>query len=222
MVNMVFFYGVSYHESMKDPHQKRYNTIAKQWQDVRNKHVINQCIVDVVPFIKPNGQVLDVGCGTGYPIASYLDAQGFTLTGIDVAEEMLAFAKQLNLTKATFLHEDIQTWISPITYDAIIAFDSLFHLPMASQVPVLTKLCQWLNPGGILLFTHGKKTGEITGEMFGTTFSYSSLNQSDYQMLLASQGLSLLRVEAPYLHSSTGSRDLLIVAKKDLQPKLSK
>ncbi|MFZ9704170.1 MAG: class I SAM-dependent methyltransferase, partial [Bacilli bacterium] len=123
---------------MKDPHQKRYNTIAKQWQDVRNKHIINQCIVDVVPFIKPKGHVLDVGCGTGYPIASYLVQQGFTLTGIDVAEEMLVFAKQLHLPNVTFLHEDIQTWISPITYDAIIAFDSLFHLPMASQVPVLT------------------------------------------------------------------------------------
>jgi hypothetical protein len=58
--------------------------------------------------------------------------------------------------------------------------------------------------------------------MFGTTFSYSSLDQSDYQTLLTSQGLSLLRVEAPYQHPSTGSRDLLMVAKKDLQPNLSK
>lgn len=222
MINMVFFYWLRYHESMKDPHQKRYNTIAKQWQDIRTKHDINQCIVDVIPFIKSQGHVLDVGCGTGYPIASYLIKQGFTLTGIDVAEEMLAFAKQLNLPNATFLHEDIQTWMSPGTYDAIIAFDSLFHLPMASQVPVLTKLCQWLNPGGILLFTHGKKMGEITGDMFGTTFSYASLDQVDYQHLLTSQGLSLLRVEAPYQHPSTGSRDLLIVAKKDLHTNFTK
>jgi hypothetical protein len=50
---MVFFYTVRYHEGMVDPHQKRYNTIAKQWQKTRAKHSINQCIVDVVPWIKP-------------------------------------------------------------------------------------------------------------------------------------------------------------------------
>ena len=136
------------------------------------------------------------------------------MTGIDVAEGMLAYAKELALPGATFLHADVQTWQTSQTYDAIIAFDSLFHLPMASQIPVLTKLCQWLNPGGILLFTHGKKTGEITGAIFGTLFSYSSLDQNDYQNLLRSKGLSLLRVEAPYQHPSTGSRDLLMVAKK--------
>jgi len=116
--------------------------------------------------------------------------------------------------QATFLHADIQSWQSSLTYDAIIAFDSLFHLRMTSQVPVLTKLCKWLNPGGVLLFTHGKKTGEITGKMFGILFSYSSLDQSDYQNLLHSQGLLLLRVEAPYQHPSTESRDLLMVARK--------
>jgi 2-polyprenyl-3-methyl-5-hydroxy-6-metoxy-1,4-benzoquinol methylase len=214
MESVVFFNTVRYHESMADPHQKRYNTIAKQWQKIRAKQSINQCIVDVVPLIKPQGHILDVGCGTGHPIAAYLVGQGFMVTGIDVAEGMLVYAKQLALQRATFLHADIQSWQSSQTYDAIIAFDSLFHLPMTSQVPVLTKLCQWLNPEGILLFTHGRKTGEITGEMFGTLFSYSSLDQNDYQNLLTSQGLSLHRVETPYQHPSTGSRDLLMVAKK--------
>lgn len=214
MHSVVFFITVRYDESMANPNQKRYNTIANQWHKTRTNHSINQCIVDIVPLIKPQGHILDVGCGTGYPIAAYLIDQGFTVTGIDVSEGMLAYSTQLALPRATFLHADIQSWQSSLTYDAIIAFDSLFHLPITSQVPVLTKLCKWLNPGGVLLFTHGKKTGEITGEMFGTLFSYSSLDQNDYQNLLSSHGLSLLRIDAPYQHPSTGSRDLLMVARK--------
>lgn len=46
---------------------------------------INQCIVDFANNLSPNSRVLDIGCGTGYPIALYLSKQGFQVTGIDIS-----------------------------------------------------------------------------------------------------------------------------------------
>ncbi|MDD2181097.1 MAG: hypothetical protein PHW32_01875 [Bacilli bacterium] len=45
-----------------------YNKIAKQWCEIRNKLPLNKCVMDFVTEIKPNGKILDIGCGTGYPI----------------------------------------------------------------------------------------------------------------------------------------------------------
>jgi len=41
-----------------------------------------------------------------------------------------------------------------------------------------------LNPGGYLVFTHGNEEGEITEEMMGEQFYYSSLSKERVLQLL--------------------------------------
>jgi 2-polyprenyl-3-methyl-5-hydroxy-6-metoxy-1,4-benzoquinol methylase len=36
-------------------------------------------------LVQPGGRVLDLGCGSGFPIAAHLIEQGFQLEGVDVA-----------------------------------------------------------------------------------------------------------------------------------------
>lgn len=38
--------------------------------------------------------VLDVGCGTGEPIAKFLIEAGYKLTGVDASEQMIARCKK--------------------------------------------------------------------------------------------------------------------------------
>ena len=46
--------------------------------------------------------MLDIGCGTGFPIDAYLSGQGFSVTGIDVSARMLEKARKLNLKTRVF------------------------------------------------------------------------------------------------------------------------
>src|SRR5262249_35822067 len=46
-------------------------------------------------------------------------------------------------------------WELPRQYDLIVAWDSIWHVPMAQQEAVLAKLCRGLSAGGGLVFTTG-------------------------------------------------------------------
>ncbi len=113
---------------MENSIKDSYNKICKKWSEFRKNTSINQCIVDFANNLSPNSRVLDIGCGTGYPIALYLSKQGFQVTGIDISEEMIKQAQKLNLHNATFLVEDILNFKTDKKYDAIIAFDSIWHI----------------------------------------------------------------------------------------------
>ncbi len=205
---------LSYDKDMMKSSIPSYDRIAKQWKDIRDRASINQCIVDIFPLFPKHPTVLDVGCGTGYPIASWLSKKGCKVTGIDGSKEMIKYAKDLRLNGAEFNLVDIVTYKPTQTYDVIIAFDSLFHLNLDQQKPVLTTLLSALKFGGIFLMTHGKKHGEIKGEMFGEPFFYSSLAKEDFVRHLESMGMRPLIVKEDYQEITTGSRDLLIVAQR--------
>lgn len=102
---------------------KSYDLISDEWQKFRNSTKINKCIVDFCNDVTPNGKILDIGCGTGYPIAKYLVEQKFYVTGIDISQKMIDKAGNLHLKNATFIKKDILNFTSDALYDGVIAFD---------------------------------------------------------------------------------------------------
>ena len=92
---------------------------------------------------------------------------------------MLELAKQ-NVPSATLELADIVTWTTIQSFDGIIAWDSLFHLPPQDQVPVLEKLFNALKPNGAALVTFGGRAGEIRSTMLGREFYYGSLATDQY------------------------------------------
>lgn len=199
---------------MENSVKESYNKICKKWSVFRKTTPINKCIVDFANHLKPNARVLDVGCGSGYPISSYLSKQGFQVTGIDIAEEMIKEAKQLNLPNATFLVEDILNFKSEKKYDAIIAFDSIWHVRHDRQVQMYQMIASLMAPGGLFLFTHGKKDGEIVSKMWGESFYYSALDLEKVHETLKQNGFEILFSIEDYEEETTGDRELLVVAKK--------
>src|SRR5262245_50506287 len=106
-----------------------------------------------VAFIKHRGVALDLGCGTGR-LMGLLSKHGFRTDGIDVSPAMLALARDRH-PEARLFHADICRWELPRPYDLIVAWDSVWHVPLAEQEAVLTKLCRGLSAGGVLVFTTG-------------------------------------------------------------------
>lgn len=199
---------------MENSVKASYNKICEKWSEFRRGTPINQCIVDFAENLKPNANVLDIGCGSGYPISTYLSNKGFRITGIDISEEMIKKAEQLGLSNAAFLVEDILTFKSEEKYDAIIAFDSIWHIEHDKQERVYSIISSLMAPGGLFLFTHGKKDGEITGTMWGQPFYHSALDLEKVHELLKRNGFEILSSMEDYVEETTGDRELLIVAKK--------
>lgn len=198
----------------RNRNQDAYNKICEQWSAYRDRSRINTCIVDFVKNLKPGAKVLDVGCGSGYPIASYLVEQGFFVTGIDISEKMIEKARNLNLESAEFLVEDFLTFSSAEKYDAIIAFDSIWHIPQEQQRDIYRIASDLIVDGGYFLFTHGKKEGSVSGRMFGEEFYYSALDADRVRELLNENGFEILCWEEDYKEETTGDRELLVVARK--------
>jgi SAM-dependent methyltransferase len=131
------------------------------------------------------GKALDVGCGSGGRIIDALTSAGFEVLGVDVSEAMLELARARHPT-AKFAYADVCEWEPPDRYDLIVAWDSIFHVRHSEQRQVVEKLCGALAPAGVLLFTAGGIDGEITGEMNGQSFYYSSLADEEYIKILKS------------------------------------
>jgi SAM-dependent methyltransferase len=107
------------------------------------------------------GDVLDLGCGAGEPMARRFIEQGWRVTGVDFSHGMLALAERL-VPQMTRVLADMRTCDFPDgSFDAAILVYSLFHLPQADHTALFAKLFRWLRPGARLLFTYAIK--EYTG-----------------------------------------------------------
>lgn len=150
------------------------------------KRAINYCG-------KP-GLVLDVGCGPGGRIIKLLKSAGFSVRGIDVSASMIQLAKTSH-PEFDFEVADICKYETKTRFEFIVAWDSLFHLPLAAHKTVLRKLASLLAPGGILIYTFGNTQGEHTDTWHNDTFYYSSIGINQNLETLTSCGLCVLHLE---------------------------
>jgi len=174
---------------------KKYDKIAHWWQQ---RHQASQYGVAQVEkalgYAKAGGKALDVGCGAGGRFVRLLKEQDFSVTGLDVSAEMIKLAASQHPQERFFL-QDICRWQSDEKFDFIIAWDSIFHLPLAMQKPVLSKLCRLLNKGGVLVYTFGNACGEETDTWHNDEFYYSSIGINDNMHCLMANNIKLLHLE---------------------------
>lgn len=196
------------------PLKHAYDDICGEWNTFRKCRPVNACIAHFCEMLGEGAKVLDIGCGTGYPVAAYLSSLGTDVTGIDVSRGMLDFARALNLPHARFELCDILDFCPSEQFDGAIAFDSLWHIAHDRQRDIYPKISSLLKSGAPLLFTHGNRDGEVTGGMFGKKFYYSALDKDEVLRLLDENGMDVLYLAENYKEETTGLRDLLIVAKK--------
>lgn len=191
-----------------------YDLICEEWQRYRNATTINKCIVDFVDRLAPDGNVLDIGCGTGRPVAQYLSDRNFFVTGIDISREMINKARALRLKNAVFMHQDIADFSTATLFDGVIAFDSIWHVAKHKQPDVYRKIASLMKEDAYLLFTHGNRDGETVGTMFGQKFYYGAMSVDELTALFSEIGLKIVSLTEHYKEQTTGERDLLAIAQK--------
>lgn len=119
-------------------------------------------------FTERRETAIDLGCGSSGRIIDLMISEGFETEGLDLSPEMLRLARRRH-PETLFHHADVCDWEFPKRYDFISAWDSIWHAPLAAHEALLKKICDGLNPGGVLIFTSGglDQPGEVTPPCLG-------------------------------------------------------
>lgn len=141
-----------------------------------------------------DGHVLDLGCGTGDPIAAFLRNRGFRVTGLDASRAMLDLARR-RCPDGDWRFGDMRTLDLPERFDGLLAWDSFFHLTAEEQRGCLPRFAAHLRPGGRLLLTVGPEAGEVEGRVGDDRVYHASLAPEEYETILATHGLRVLRFQ---------------------------
>ena len=136
------------------------------------------------------GHVLDLGCGTGEPIARWFLAEGFDVTGVDWADAMLEIARS-RWPDGDWRKGDMRSLDLGQQFDGLVSWDAFFHLTPDEQRAAIPRLGQHLKVGGSLLITVGPEAGEVTGQVGGQPVYHASLSPGEYAGLLETHGLRL-------------------------------
>lgn len=165
-----------------------YERQAGSWDRDRSRSLYEKPWLDrFAAAIAPNGRLLDLGCGTGDPIAAYFIDAGFTLVGIDYAESMIALARN-RYPQAEWHVQDIRQLDLNGRFDGLYSWDGFFHLSTDEQRTALPDLAQRISDGGAMLLTVGTGEGEVTGTVGGETVYHASLSEAEYRDILEQAG----------------------------------
>jgi 2-polyprenyl-3-methyl-5-hydroxy-6-metoxy-1,4-benzoquinol methylase len=153
-----------------------YNKIVEKFSAVRTQFHGREAeyLALLLEDLPQGATVLDLGCGTGIPMAQAVIAAGYTVVGVDQAEKLLDLAKATFPTQVWLL-ASMESYGFDHQYHGVIIWDSLFHLERSSHEPILRQAIAGLPMGGRLMLTiGGSEHPAFTDVMFGETFFYDS------------------------------------------------
>ncbi|MEM0915321.1 MAG: class I SAM-dependent methyltransferase [Planctomycetota bacterium] len=153
-----------------------YDRITARWEDPEHPLTGIPQHERALRFLDTKEHALDVGCGCNGRLIDLMESAGLAVEGVDISERMIDLARRRN-PSATFHHADIGQWPLPRRYDLISGWDSIWHVALADQEPLLRKLCAGLKPRGVLIFTMGglDRPSEDRNSHMGVPVSYASL-----------------------------------------------
>src|ERR1700722_6570938 len=138
----------------------------------------------------PSGAaVIDLGCGSGFPITEALVAEGLNVFGVDAAPSFVQ-AFRRNLPNTPVVCEAVQdSRFFDRTFDAVLAWGLMFLLDAEDQRRLIQRIAGILVPGGRLLFASPAEPLVWNDAMTG--LESRSLGAEEYRSLLSAAGLSI-------------------------------
>lgn len=146
------------------------------------------------------GEVLDIGCGSGRPIAEWLIGQGFRLTGVDASPALIVQCLG-RFPDHDWRLADMRGLDLGRRFDGVLAWFSSFHLTAEAQEGMAAVYARHLKPGGSLMFIGGPKRGVAMGTWMGEPLFHGSLDPAEYRAGLRAAGL--VGIEESVLSSDT-------------------
>ena len=172
-----------------------YDAIAERyyaWSDARPSATRRRWLARALELIPPGADVLELGCGAGVPMTRAL-AAGRRVTGVDISARQIELARAA-VPEATFVHADMTALdLAPASFDAVVAFYSLTHVPRADLPALLASVRGWLRPGGVFLASMGAQDApdEVEEDWLGAPMFFSHHGAKKNRAMVRRAGLEL-------------------------------
>jgi 2-polyprenyl-3-methyl-5-hydroxy-6-metoxy-1,4-benzoquinol methylase len=142
--------------------------------------------------------VLDLGCGSGSPVAAHMSARGLQVTGVDSSPTMISLC-QHRLPDHEWIAANMRTLSLDRRFGGILAWDSFFHLDHEHQRAMFAVFAAHALSGAMLMFNTGPAHGEAVGGYRGDPLYHASLAPGEYRTLINSSGFDTIEhvVEDP-------------------------
>ena len=172
-----------------------YNALSRYYRgDADPAREYDRWLAGLRDCLPQAGEVLDIGCGCGIPVARYLSDAGHQVTGVDISDVQVERARQL-VPAASFIRADATELHFPAgSFDAVVCLYALIHMPLDRQPALLGQIGRWLRPGGWLLATTGQDawTGTEDSWLGGpAAMWWSHADAATYQSWILQAGLEI-------------------------------
>ena len=165
-----------------------YERHARAWDADRNRHVQewndkpwHERFVAALP--ECGATVLDLGCGSGSPVAAFLAKRGCYVMGADSSPTLISLSRE-RLPAHEWLVADMRLLELRRKFDGIIAWDSFFHLAPDDQRRMFGVFAKHAAPSAVLMFNTGPADSEVVGSYRGDPLYHASLSPDEYTALL--------------------------------------
>jgi SAM-dependent methyltransferase len=142
-----------------------------------------------------NADVLELGCGAGVPGTELLSSRCGKVIANDISRAQVELAKsRIKVANVDFRQEDMtKLEFEPASFDAVVAFYSIFHLPRGEQAKLFQRIYLWLRPGGYLLCNLGVRDdpGSTAKDWLGSQMYWSSFDVETNLKLLRDAGFAI-------------------------------
>jgi cyclopropane fatty-acyl-phospholipid synthase-like methyltransferase len=167
---------------------------------------------ELLTLLPERPDVLELGSGAGVRSTRILSRRA-RLVGVDISAEQVRRARE-RVPAARFLHANLtELELEPASFDAVVAFYVLNHVPREKLGELLRRSAEWLRPGGYLLATFGATDNPAwRGEWVGGVETFFSGYEPEVTLRLVREaGLDLVRDDLETIEEPEGPATFLWV-----------
>jgi len=138
----------------------------------RNNPFKKACVEYAIANLEPGSRVLDIGCGTGVPVAKMLAEAKMQVVGTDVAPKMVDIASKE--VEGKFEVADMVDYQPDDKFDAIFVIYSQLGLTYAAFHKAAYKFAQALRPRGLFVIGQSATDDDVPSNdtAWDATYSY--------------------------------------------------
>lgn len=161
-------------------------------------------------------EVLDLGCGNGYPYDTYLIQKGCTLTGIDFCHKHIVEAK-VNNPSASYICDNIKSYLNTnVMFDMVMALYSILHIPRNEHEAIFRSIYSKVRRGGCFLITlRNEDSGELKykDNFCGSDMYWSYFDYATYEKMLKNIGFEIIGLEDEQKYGSKEQHNWVLLKK---------